>query len=342
MPTPRQDPAPTPVRRGRVGLKEVAAAAGVSIATVSLVYNDKGAVAKDTRKRVLAAGRRLGYRPDPIGRALQSGRSRVLGVVVSHLGSPIWERTYLPWFRAVIAGAAIAAVEHGYAVAAVPGGADGELSTPVPLDGVIVIDPGVDDPLVPWCLQHFSAVVTDGAYLGGEESERPLFVTLDATSGVPMLLSHLHDRHSGESPFAPSLLIGSRMDSYSLETVDAYTRWCLQRGSTVDVRQVGPDESPLDAARELVARPTVTAVHCLNETYAAALLSARDEVADGAERIQVSTVGDGASPTRLERAAYLSVDGANSGAAAARILIALLEGEAAASVVMPVELVPAT
>lgn len=337
----------------RIGIKDVAVAAGVSTTTVSHVYNAKGKVSTATRDRVLATGRRLGYRPDPLGRALRSGRSRVIGIVVTHLGTPIWERTYQPWFRAIIAGAAIEAVEHGYAVAAVPApppgaaaggdGVDGvdrgPLDTPVPLDGVIVVDPGVDDPLVPWCLEHYAGVVTDGAYLGADEATRPPYVTLDTRTGVPAMLAHLQERHTGPLPYAPALLIGSRMDAYSLGTVSTYTQWCLERRLAVQVAQVGPGENAVDAARRLIADGAATAVHCLNESYAVAALTARDEA--GAEAFQVSTVGDAGSATALEHAAYLSVDPARSGATAVRMLIALLDGERVESTVVPVELVPA-
>ena len=89
-------------------IRDVARAAGVSTATVSHVYNHKGEVAEATRERVLRVGRELGYRPNAIGRALRSGRSRVLGIVVSYRDSAVWEETYMPYYRNVIAGAAMA------------------------------------------------------------------------------------------------------------------------------------------------------------------------------------------------------------------------------------------
>jgi len=54
-----------------VTLREVAEAAGVSTATVSLVINKKknARIADDTRQRVLEAIQLLGYRPNAIGSA---------------------------------------------------------------------------------------------------------------------------------------------------------------------------------------------------------------------------------------------------------------------------------
>ena len=51
--------------RPAVTLKQVAAAAGVSLAAVSYALRGHGKVAVATRRRVTAAARQLGYRPNP-------------------------------------------------------------------------------------------------------------------------------------------------------------------------------------------------------------------------------------------------------------------------------------
>ena len=67
-------------RRSAV-MADVAKLAGVSHQTVSRVINDSTHVRPETRDRVLAAMRRLDYRPNTAARALVTGRSRTLGVV---------------------------------------------------------------------------------------------------------------------------------------------------------------------------------------------------------------------------------------------------------------------
>jgi DNA-binding LacI/PurR family transcriptional regulator len=62
-------------------MADVAKLAGVSHQTVSRVINDSAHVRPETRDRVLAAMRRLDYRPNPAARALVTGRSGTLGVV---------------------------------------------------------------------------------------------------------------------------------------------------------------------------------------------------------------------------------------------------------------------
>jgi DNA-binding LacI/PurR family transcriptional regulator len=74
-----------PARRPR--LDDVAAEAGVSPATVSLVLREIPGPSAATRERVLAAATRLGYRPDRAASALASRRSRLIGVVMD-IGSP--------------------------------------------------------------------------------------------------------------------------------------------------------------------------------------------------------------------------------------------------------------
>lgn len=66
----------------RPTLAAVAARAGVSVSTASLVFSGRGPVADATRERVLAAAADLDYAgPDPTARSLRRGRTGVIGVV---------------------------------------------------------------------------------------------------------------------------------------------------------------------------------------------------------------------------------------------------------------------
>ncbi|WP_459804200.1 LacI family DNA-binding transcriptional regulator [Herbidospora sp. RD11066] len=71
-----------PAERAKAAiLEDVASLAGVSAMTVSRVLNTPEKVRPETRTRVLAAIRELGYRPNFAARSLATGRSGVLGVV---------------------------------------------------------------------------------------------------------------------------------------------------------------------------------------------------------------------------------------------------------------------
>ncbi|MQY08708.1 LacI family DNA-binding transcriptional regulator [Actinomadura macrotermitis] len=69
-------------------IKDVAALAGVGIATVSRVYSGNGAVGAATRERVLAAARALDYRPSAVGRSLKLRRTGGIGLVVPDVTDP--------------------------------------------------------------------------------------------------------------------------------------------------------------------------------------------------------------------------------------------------------------
>ena len=72
----------TPRRQRRgAAMSDVGRLAGVSHQTVSRVINGSPNVRPETRRRVIAAMRELGYRPNSVARALVTGRTNTLGVV---------------------------------------------------------------------------------------------------------------------------------------------------------------------------------------------------------------------------------------------------------------------
>ncbi len=75
---------------GRVTIHDVARAAGVSVSTVSRVIRQHPDVQEDTRAAVLAAIDRLQYRPSYIARALVSGETRLLALLVSDFTNPFY------------------------------------------------------------------------------------------------------------------------------------------------------------------------------------------------------------------------------------------------------------
>lgn len=77
-------------RHTRVTVHDVAARAGVSIATVSRVLNGSRPVRAELRDRVLAAAQGLGYTTNLLGRSLRLGRSQSVGLVVPDLENPFF------------------------------------------------------------------------------------------------------------------------------------------------------------------------------------------------------------------------------------------------------------
>ena len=94
----------------RVTIHDVAARAGVSQPTASLVLSNhpRARVAVLTRQRVLSAAAELDYRPNVIARSLARRRSFALGVIVPDLRNPFMVE--------VITGAERVAADAGYAM----------------------------------------------------------------------------------------------------------------------------------------------------------------------------------------------------------------------------------
>ncbi len=320
-------------------IHDVARAAGVSIATVSNVYNDKGRVSEDTRRRVRAVGDRLDYQPNALGKALRTGRARVIGIAVTYRHSAVWDKTYLPYFQSIIAGAALAAVEHGYSIAAAPTQPDGTLVTELALDGVIVVDPVPGELTVENLLARGLAVVTDGEYRVPNAPDTLRTVSSDIGSGVAEMLDHLG---SLVHPLVPGLFTGPRQDSFTEDTSQAFRTWCENHDLDPVVGTVGADQDPVVAAGAFLTGPgaDVTAVHCLNETYCRALQRAAERLGRAPEALTLSVAGNAHSPTALDGVHYLNLDPVRTGAACAELLIALLEGGTPTSQVVRAELVP--
>lgn len=73
-----------------VQIRDVAARAGVSVASVSRVLSGQRNVGEDIRRRVLEAVKALGYRPDLAARRLRSRRTDTIGLVVADIRNPFF------------------------------------------------------------------------------------------------------------------------------------------------------------------------------------------------------------------------------------------------------------
>ncbi|WP_375387001.1 LacI family DNA-binding transcriptional regulator [uncultured Amnibacterium sp.] len=72
---------------GRVGIRDVARAAGVSATTVSHALSGQGKVSAETRSRVARVARDLGYAPNRVATALRRRRTDVLGFVSDEIAT---------------------------------------------------------------------------------------------------------------------------------------------------------------------------------------------------------------------------------------------------------------
>ncbi|MFC5585083.1 LacI family DNA-binding transcriptional regulator [Nitratireductor kimnyeongensis] len=92
----------------RANLSDIARALGVSVATVSNAMSGKGRVSQELGRVIREKAKELGYVPSLAGRALSTGRSHVLGLVLADIAHPLF-----PQFAQAIEHAAS---EAGYGV----------------------------------------------------------------------------------------------------------------------------------------------------------------------------------------------------------------------------------
>ncbi|MEM9075834.1 MAG: LacI family DNA-binding transcriptional regulator [Bacteroidota bacterium] len=69
------------------GIKEISRITGLSLATVSRVFNDSSLVSPKTREKVLKAAKEIDYRPNMMAAALRSGKSKIIGVIVPEVNN---------------------------------------------------------------------------------------------------------------------------------------------------------------------------------------------------------------------------------------------------------------
>jgi LacI family transcriptional regulator len=93
---------------GRVSIKDIAKAAGVSHSTVSRALSDSPLVRAETRARIKRLAQKMGYSPSAIARSLVTRRTLTVGLVVTSVADPFWAE--------VVGGIEEIALERGYGV----------------------------------------------------------------------------------------------------------------------------------------------------------------------------------------------------------------------------------
>jgi LacI family transcriptional regulator len=130
------------VRSGPVTIKDVAHEAGVSVATVSRVFNEKGPVSETTRERIREVAERLRYAPHGAARSLITNKTAAIGVLLPDM--------YGEFFSELIRGIDLASRRKGYHLLVSSSHGDrSELeavlrATRGRVDGLIVMSPDID------------------------------------------------------------------------------------------------------------------------------------------------------------------------------------------------------
>lgn len=156
-----------PARRPHPTIEDVAAHAGVSVATVSRALRGLPNVAAATRRRIEQAAVELHYHPDPAAARLAAGQTKTLTLGVPHLNS--W------YYSNVVAGAERVARESGYEVHVICIGNDAAVArTFAPAarlerrtDAILLVDIDIDGPTADSLRERGVVVGTIGFHTPG-------------------------------------------------------------------------------------------------------------------------------------------------------------------------------
>ena len=253
---PAETSRPAPARS--VTIIDVARQAGVSKTTASDALSGGGRVSPRTRARIEEVAARLGYVPNSAARHLRQSR---VGAVGLYLPRQAFAGT--GFYMEFTFGVAQRAHAAGLDLTLLGAGSAG-VNPPRPrVDGVIILDPILDDPVVTDLLTGGVPVVTVGRYLGSGPAPSGV-LNADYVHTTTLLLDHLGS--CGAS--APGMITTDEdfLADWSLTLQETYGTWCAAHDAEPAMRGVAVDASPeeLDAAvRDLLAaRPDLDALVC--------------------------------------------------------------------------------
>lgn len=217
---------PQKPRRARVTIVDIAREVGVSPATVSNALSGRRYVDADTRERVKAAVRLLGYTPNISAQRLRTGRSEMIALFSSMPFAVAAGPSQLGFLMEIAAVAAAAALERGMALVLVPPTEkSGRPIESLSIDGAILVEPASDDPDVVRLRKSGLPIVSIGR-LNGAEAEVP-YVDLRSAETVDLLLNHLDEQGARHI----ALVLGaSRRNSY-IEAESVYRDFARARGT---------------------------------------------------------------------------------------------------------------
>ena len=254
-------------------IKDVAREAGVSVATVSRVWNEAAFVSPETRQRVAAVATRMGYSPHGAARSLITRTTHTLGVLLPDL--------YGEFFSEIIRGIDHTAQAAGYHIL-VSSSHDSKDEIDAALrsmrgrvDGMIIMSPDLEAQQTLHALQgSFPVVLLNG----GAESKAFDTITIENHEGAREMALHLVAH--GHTRIA--MICGPRRNYDAAERLRGYQSALTESGiALAESLVVQGDFSELAGHRavkqllDLQHRPT--AIFAANDSMAIGALSALRE-----------------------------------------------------------------
>jgi LacI family transcriptional regulator len=257
-----------------VTLNDLAKELHLSIATMSRALSRPETVAPETRRRVLEAVKKSGYRPNGIARSLRTQETRTIGIVVSDIRNP--------FFAAIVKAVDDVARANRYTVLICNADEDGkneEAALQLFLDrqvsGVIHCSTGANLDLLHEFQRRGVPIIDLDRQSGLEDVDT---VVLDNEAGASMAANHLVELGHRRIGF----IAGPRHLSNSQKRLEGF-RKALRRAGVPLTRELVEygdfrEESGYQAARKLLELPNPPSALFVsnNEMTAGALAAVRD------------------------------------------------------------------
>ena len=250
-------------------IADVAARAGVSLATVSRVLNGNPTVDQALAERVRTAARELNYSASPLARSLVLGRTSTVAVVVPDLENPT--------FHGVLRGLSRAAARDGYHVLIADSAESVEderilaVETRRRCDGIVLCAPRMPEADLRSLVSELEPVVlvNRDAGLAGTP-----VVAADYQTGLAELLALLH----GDGHRSLAYLAGAPQSASNARRLAAVREFLDAHPDTgVDVLPCGVNFADGHEAADRVLASGATGVLAFNDLVAMGLLSALGE-----------------------------------------------------------------
>ncbi len=274
-------------RHANANIHDVAKRARVSIATVSRVVNSISTVDPDLAKRVWKAVEEVGYLPNTQARALVSGRSRILGLIVSEITNP--------FFPELVQQFENLAVAQGYEVMIGSTNYDAARTEALirrmlqrNVDGVAVMTFGIEEAQVQKLVEHeFPLVFADA----GPDLPNVRVLKVNYGEGICEAVQHLAALGHRRIAFISGPL---RMRT-AVTRRDAFQESMSELGLTVSGAYIVEGDHTMEggkaAMEKLIEQAELpTAVICSNDLTAIGVLHALDETTHKAPA-DISVVG---------------------------------------------------
>ncbi|WP_435743295.1 LacI family DNA-binding transcriptional regulator [Microbacterium sp. PMB16] len=226
-------------------IHEVAAAAGVSISTVSYALSGKRPVSEKTRRRIEDAALSLGYEPDAGARMLAGRRTHIFA-----LTEPLRADTHAPTHMAFVLATAVAARRRGYDILLLTDAQASEGMNRVAasnlVDAILVLDVAPDDERAAIA----RSVRTPTIFIGIPEDAHGLTcVDLDFEAAGRLAVDHLADAGHSRITLLGQTELSYRKSNFPRRLLHGVTTRAGERGVTLGTATTGAAATDIATVR---------------------------------------------------------------------------------------------